>query len=63
MKKSKAIPVFNDPKYCHGIEELGAALKHMGIDNRQVHVFELAHLSWAVKDFLAEAPRVNRGRP
>ena len=62
-EKAKDIPVFNEPKYCYGIEELDVALKHMGIDNFHVHVFELAHLAWAVKGFLAKAPRVGRGRP
>lgn len=61
--QSEDDPIFYVPVYCRGIEKLGVSLKHMGIDHRHVQIFELAHLAWDVKELLAEAPEVRRGRP
>lgn len=60
---SKKESVIVEPVFCRGFEELEMALENMGIAFRHIHMFELAHLLWDMKDFLSKAPEVRRGRP
>ena len=57
-------PLFLEPDYCDGVEELGAVLGDTMPDRRRVvTVVELTSTAQAVVEFLSKAPSIRRGRP
>lgn len=57
-------PLFLEPDYCDGIEELGSVLGAAMPDRRRVvTVVELTATAQAVAEFLPKAPNIRRGRP
>lgn len=63
LRESK-YPVFVQPTFCAGIEELATTLgKHMPWHRRSVTVLEITTNAQAIAMFLEEAPIIRRGRP
>ena len=57
-------PLFLEPNYCDGIEQLGSILgEAMPGRRRIVTVVELTATAQAVAEFLPKAPSIRRGRP
>jgi len=57
-------PLFFEPDYCDGIEQLGSVLSAAMPDRRRVvTVVELTTTAQAVAEFLPKAPSIRRGRP
>ena len=57
-------PLFLEPVFCHGIEDLAGTLSEAMPDHRRVvTVVELAATAQAVCAFLEQAPHIQRGRP
>lgn len=57
-------PLFLEPVFCHGIEDLARTLSMTMPDHRRVvTVVELAATAQAVCAFLEQAPDIRRGRP
>jgi hypothetical protein len=63
--KKKEAPIFLNPTFCHGIEELARQLGEMNttrVDYRKALVLEIANLASELTAILAEAPLMRRGR-
>lgn len=57
-------PLFLEPEYCDGVEELSAILGDAMPDRRRVvTVVELTSTAQSVVEFLSKAPSIRRGRP
>ena len=56
------LPVISVPLFFHGLEDLSLELDKMNRDFRKALVLELAVTAKMVKDRLAEAPLIKRGR-
>lgn len=64
LEESKpAFPIFDEPRFCNGVESLETELNKAESTFRHYHIFELARLAWNVREFLGRAPEMRRGRP
>ena len=59
----KGTPIFLEPAFCRGVEELGAVLSdRMPNRRRKTFVLELSHAAALVPQFLEKSPAFSRGR-
>jgi hypothetical protein len=61
-RKGQKTPIFLEPKFCHGAEDLLKELDQMNWTYRKALVVEIAYLADNLTQLLAKAPLKKRGR-
>jgi hypothetical protein len=61
-RKGQKTPIFLEPKFCHGAEDLLKELDQMNWTYRKTLVVEIAYLADNLTQLLAKAPLKKRGR-